>query len=233
MVLLTKNGILFVHIPKNCGKFVRDMLNNEFGKEKGWWGREKEEGVLMDMAHLHFPRLQREINVDDYRTVCVIRDPYQRFITAYDYCKREWYIQSPVRLRRLSMEAILEELDPETKQFSGELIHFAPQYRFIYDTDGVQKIKTLVRYENFEKDYVAFTGTSFTEKYSEVSHKLEERLSPRTVALINEKYAEDFKRLGYKMIEPSLHIFSPHIEEAPMDKLKEVTVSKEDCRRLS
>jgi hypothetical protein len=88
MIVSDAHRIVFVHIPKNAGTTVRTQLEpidsyaNFFNEEKSfgalpkqWFGH-----LTLDTVSEHFPDVFEKVRA--YDAYAVIRDPFQRFVSA-------------------------------------------------------------------------------------------------------------------------------------------------------
>jgi len=94
-------------------------------------------------------------------------------------------------------------------------IMWTPQWTYLVDENGEQKVTNLWRYEElneryvkFAKDYneITFNKNKLPENlaFSNVSKRgfWQEELNKNSIRIINELYAKDFEMFGYEMIDP-------------------------------
>lgn len=62
--------ILFIHIPKTAGNSIyRNLLQHNL--------------KILKMKHLTINQIKKKVNTDDYTKLCVVRNPYDRFVSLY------------------------------------------------------------------------------------------------------------------------------------------------------
>ena len=160
--LLTKDGRIFVHIPKNAGKLARQILKNRpdnvecelFGLGESLHSPH----MKIDMAHLHFPdTLLMFPEFERYDSFCIVRNPYARFVVGFDYCKREEHVKSVIRAENHSHESFLEQFDPELEIYTATQVHMAPQHKFVYHR-GRCMVTRVMHYESISDESFKHAG---------------------------------------------------------------------------
>jgi hypothetical protein len=192
-----KYNLIFTAIPKNASSSVYDLLKN-----------------LTDRHH-HHATLINDYSENDtdlmelYRSVCIVRNPYDRFISGCYQIRRD----EPELNGHLSLDEIIEQ---EWKgRETGEINEaFIPQHRFICFGNKIL-IDRILRYESLEKDWKEFTQDFNKESifplpstlplsnkdYDRKTWKEEiKSLSDINFELVNQKYKKDFELFDYKMI---------------------------------
>lgn len=82
MLICDKRQFVFVHIPTNSGTPFRHAVEKQMKCKKLW-------GIVgnMDIAHLT-PAEAHDLSYnipESYNRMCIVRDPYERFISAYEH----------------------------------------------------------------------------------------------------------------------------------------------------
>ena len=204
----------FIHIPKTGGGSITEWLNKR-GKK---WKKSKyiqfKKFSSYDSSN-HCVVDLRKIP-KDIVTFCVVRNPYNKFIsavnhnisTSYFTTRFKYSINNKIDLNNWVKNNLEKEskvlTDTGGKQISW---HFVPQHRYIYNNSKGDKIcKHILHQENLQKEFSNFmkdyhpiedtilsTGLhSFTKKYSIND------LNKESLDIINRIYKKDFELLGYK-----------------------------------
>tara|TARA_Y100000748_G_C15438564_1_gene466201 strand:- start:520 stop:1092 length:573 start_codon:yes stop_codon:yes gene_type:complete len=177
----TKRKHIFIHIPKNGGKYIREKINkNKKNKRiKGYWGVKKN----FDIAHIPYMKRHKYIKdlsirglEEKYNYITYSRDPYDRLISAFFYKNREKSIDD---FKKFCNEE-LENINFNT-EYSNKIIHYYPQYLFICDKKMELININIRRIENPKK------------------YNLKKYYDNDTVKKVNKIYNRDFKLLNYKM----------------------------------
>jgi len=185
-----KKKFIFIHIPKTAGTSVLKALGIDFRFHLEW--------PILEAAN---PQLFRK----SYK-FCFVRNPYDRLVSVYTYIKgggaggvdREF--QQLLKDRYETFDKfVLEYLD---KDIIHEHPLLKPQYLYIFDFLGNQKVDYIGKFENLEKDFFYISSvisvhaelpcvnTSKREKYSAYySSELKNKVSTL--------YSKDFEMLEY------------------------------------
>ena len=160
----------FVHIPKTAGEWLYLMLRNASRKDDllsiGFWGQDHR--TQIDATHLHQAILYNYISPQLYNdcvSFCVVRNPYNRFYSAFgdlpsktQYSKsvahrqpkaeRFWIhkypaYQAPNKTDDLNRSkqlfhtfcALVDHHNITTDTITKHNIHLIPQHCFVYKTD--------------------------------------------------------------------------------------------------
>ena len=76
-----KKNIIYIHIPTNSGHYVKSCIKNNYKIIKSFFGVGK-------IDRLHIPYSMRELfikNHEECRYITFVRNPYDRFISAFKY----------------------------------------------------------------------------------------------------------------------------------------------------
>lgn len=131
----------------------------------------------------------------------VVRNPYSR-------CVSEFYCSSGVpkdyqEKALLTREQWNAEIRDRISQAQDQQ-HWAPQYLYVYDKNGVRCITHIVRFEHLREDFEELARCyglpgDFTTLSNQGPVKVykEEDLEPATLQLINTVYKMDFECFNY------------------------------------
>tara|TARA_R110001632_G_scaffold37263_1_gene94175 strand:- start:247 stop:843 length:597 start_codon:yes stop_codon:yes gene_type:complete len=196
-MLFHKYNLIFTGIPKNASSSVYDTLKNS-----------------TDRYHHHITIIN-EYNENDtdlmeiYTSVCIIRNPYDRFISACYQIRRD----NPDQNNHLSLDEIIEQ-EMKSKGPDGTNEVFIAQHKFVCFGSRIL-IDNVLRYESLTKDWEEF-AVEYNKTHPfpiplslPTSNNTEDRkdwkqeiksLSDFNFNLINQKYEKDFKLFDYKML---------------------------------
>ena len=205
----TANDLFFVHIPKNGGRsIVRVGQNHEI--DWGYNYLKKNEISLW-----HVPYAMYQYPKESTQCFTVIRDPYDRLISAYNFLFKnvtndeasmkkfnDWVFN-----RMLFIQPLLEDVQGNIQKFKNDLsIHLLPQFFFTHDANNDEVVYYILRFENLEKEFNALMEEHNSEIRLDVhigkseSVITTEWLSKENILLINEVYGKDFEIFGYSKL---------------------------------
>jgi len=175
----TKKDMVFIHIPKNSGKFIRDKIKNDNNNTllKAFWGIKNN----VDVAHI--PYLKRKTYIKDsskYVYFAYSRNPYYRIISAFFYLNRGKSVNDFKHFCINILPRLNFNLD-----FNKDYIHYYPQYLFVC---------------NIELKVTNVTVTKIEDSESPKVYDLKEYMDAPCIKVINSVYEKDFKFFHYDMI---------------------------------
>ena len=203
-----KHKIIFVPIPKNASSSIAFLIN----------------GGHSDYGHSTAKNLMRKHGEywDDYYKFCVVRNPYDRVVSAYHHFKIIKHAKRNLKPRRMQnllkqyssfQDFVLNYLkDAELVQsrfMSGAdisicpTVHFYPQIIWLLNSNG--KINDDIDIFKFEKlDEAVQKLTTEYDMPNEFGHlgkgkrnHYSEYYTDELCEIIYEKYRKDFELLGY------------------------------------
>ena len=186
LIYKKKDGMIciFIHIPKNAGKYIRDLeCANKTNKIiKIFWGIFDS----VDLAHIPYilkdKYIKNIVPTNNVKYYTFTRNPYNRLISAYFYNNPNNTIGDFKLFVTNDLINMNFNLD-----FDSKIIHYYPQYLFVCD-ENLQlsnnvKIYKIENYLSNPMDY------NLIEYYDE-----------KILQIINGLYSIDFILFNYKII---------------------------------
>ncbi|GEA10517.1 sulfotransferase family 2 domain-containing protein [Alteromonas sp. KUL49] len=185
--------IIFIHIPKAAGISIVKALYDRTQS--------------CHAAAVHY-REENPKLFDSATKITLVRNPYSRLISAYNYLQdggrceidevwRERYI-APYKSINHFVQHGLE------KAIQDNAEHFIPQYQFIYDkdellVDHIGRVEEINEFESFVKTIVdrPFNITKNNASKGDASIDV---LTKASIEVINKLYGQDFEKLNYQAI---------------------------------
>ncbi len=200
MLILPDNDVIFVHVPKCGGTSFKAAL--AAAAQYSIEARGLANGF--DRCHLTLEQIQsccpilwREMNGVETLSVAIVRNPYDRIISAY-----KWYLK---HYDFLSFESYLQATEL-LAEWDCRLVHAVPQHRFIYLNERkfvslVIKLETIQRDISKIRDALSLRGTDLgdvpTLNASDHCPAIDSVAAHRE--LILKQYAKDFELFGYSV----------------------------------
>lgn len=176
----TNTNYIFIHIPKNSGKYIRNKIFNDNNNEivKSYWDIYSN----LDLAHIPYIKKDEFIeNNIEYNYFTYTRYPYDRIISGFFYKNPDKNIDDFQNFVKNTL--ILYDF---SMNFNCDIIHYYPQYLFVCDENlNIPKNITISKLENLENP----------RKYN-----LSEYFDSNCINIINNIYIKDFLFFDYQMI---------------------------------
>lgn len=154
-----KRKLEFIHIPKNAGTTIEYL-----GKKHNIpWGRfnmtlNSIDNNICSFWHIPPKHLKAGTSVyDKSPTFCVIRDPFDRIVSAYVYLHRF----NPSRLNATDMNEWLQLHLPRISKSVENDCHFLPQHEFIFRDDASPTCEHILNFHELDSQF-----NSLMQKYS-------------------------------------------------------------------
>jgi hypothetical protein len=181
-------GIVFVHVPKNAGSSVSRAL----------YGRSLGHRTAAEMVG-HTPTLFQDID-----SLAILRDPIDRAISAWKYCKFGGTSQGAVAHRAeydleefSTFERFATEWLPKQNPESVDFV-LQPQSRFVCDDKGEILVANLVMLENLAQQWPEIIDKLNCKSLElPVRNKMKQEdektiVSPASIHALKEFYKNDF-----------------------------------------
>ena len=152
MIISDEYKLIFIHIPKNAGNYIRQVLFKLDPNIINF--------TFNDSSHIMAKNCIQLIGVDKWDTYtkfCVKRDIYSKTISYYNYVRNtENHFQHEI-IKDLTLEQFVNFIETSDIHFINENIL---NDTYIYDDDGERLIDNILTFENIEKRI-----NRFYEKY--------------------------------------------------------------------
>ena len=208
----------FVHIPKTGGSTISESGYEQFGIQ--WGNRDPRlKGLRLkrklpisgwhmppNILHTYAP------NVYIKPRFCVVRDPYSRIISEYEYEKEIGLIKAKKRTRRHQVVAVplyLQNVNNFVKEvfekykknkyiFDG---HIIPQYEYAAGCQYILKFENLeTEFNNLMSQFdISLKLGDLRRKKQRCASKSKPQLNDKSIELINRFYQQDFIQFQYSM----------------------------------
>mgnify|MGYP001157014909 CR=1 FL=1 len=187
---------IFIHIPKTAGISVSKSI---YGENKG------------HTKLLHYQRYDEE-RFDRYYKFAFVRNPWDRFVSAFYYLKKGGRNQqdkswaAKYLMNGESLNGFIERINGD-KNFRRDVLihqHFEPQINYLKDKSGNLNIDFIGRFENLNDDFQKIANhLQISAKLKEININKEKDhyktyYNDKTKEIIERLYAEDIIKLNYQ-----------------------------------
>jgi hypothetical protein len=158
-------NFIFIHIPKTAGSSIGDPSHKKI--YKGALIQYLGEGDEAHQGHIRASELHKQLHEswDDFFKFCFVRNPWDRFVSAYVYYAQasssflsrlrftQEFFRSHSQLgRQIARCQNFKEFCLNLYEFDLD-IHFEPQLNYIANNKGELLVDFIGRYETLEQDF--------------------------------------------------------------------------------
>ena len=187
MLILYNYHIIFLHVPKTAGVAIRNHLKNFGGPTCELWGIHP---IYGDLAHISQSKLTNLVIVDnlkDYTTLCVVRNPYDRLVSVFNYLNT-----------KPTFREFVDDL-VSTPQETWK-VHARPQVTFVEDVSKT----TVLHFETLKNDFAQLCRSLKLPRHLSEEDMSEPRdymsyYDAHTLEVVNRLYKNDFETFGYNL----------------------------------
>ena len=175
--------LVFVHIPKTAGRSVTSIIQKYH--ICACIGHEYPSGINVN----HLGAIKSKFINCTFFTV--VRNPYTRFISAYNYLMNPHGLDQEYTLflNEHSFEYIIENLE----DLKNKIMHFVPQFYFVRG-----KYVKICKFENLEADLMEISPKFEKIPVEKSGPKFITELTEAQKEIIYQCYREDFEMFGYE-----------------------------------
>lgn len=201
MIIFLNKQIVFHHVPKNAGTSIRNtLLGYKHQKPINYWLFKENKDLGHPLASEIFEK-HTFLNYENFFLFACVRNPYERSISAYLECKRNFKFSQ-------SFNSYLNIIKEKKYINDFRFIHGAPQYNFLYHKKKIIA-DYIVRFENLEQDYKNLYELKLHElgefkplkKVNQKKYSKDMFLNRKNISLINNIYKLDFLKFHYNKIK--------------------------------
>jgi len=192
-MLLFGDNYVFLHIPKNSGKYIRKQIRNQFEVE------DIESGpvpISRYGVHVNWhPTYKKLVDIHYKKFITFSRNPYDRLISTYFYLhmtdpKTIDDFKNFVKFELINFKFENIEIDFENLNFD----FFFQQYKFILDNDeNIPSNLTIYKLEE-PQDFIKF------EDFNLKRYNYQDYYDDEMIQIVNSIYQKDFELLGYQIL---------------------------------
>lgn len=193
----------FVHIPKTAGSTIAKLFKDNNKLVGQYDKRIKYPRTNIKCSKWHIPaKYNDSVNFKDYVTFVVVRNPYDRIISEYNYISDKDVQKYNSNINNF----ILSVLKDDDKKYINDC-HFIPQTEYIYDSFN-NKVQYILYFESLIDDFNNLSKKErlgFTMKKSNHENKKKRNATIKdlwfeTLLEIESYYSKDFEVLNYDKI---------------------------------
>ena len=145
---------IFVHTPKTAGHSILDAFN------QSWYIQDaelKEKAAFLNTGYLGGTNALKEYKgkYKDYFKFAVIRNPWDKFISAWRYCANMKVFQSAMSDEfKNNFDYILNNLPQSNDVIPHNYKHITlNQYDMLYDKNGICIVDKIIHFENLQSEF--------------------------------------------------------------------------------
>jgi hypothetical protein len=207
----------FVHIPKNSGRYIRDVIAKNFKVLQTFWHsvNPKKYGLTIpyiDTAHIPIDMFLQHFYTERINEfIAYTRNPYDRLISAYFYNYGFGRLKKLKNMseeeRALKFQTFIKSdlvnssfdkyIYPRHNRLGGGGVHFAKQSLFLRIPDSPKydfRVK-IIKLENISNNETMWNNFKLK------NYDLNLYYDDESIEIVNKLYDEDFKKLGYEKIK--------------------------------
>lgn len=180
---LLDTDYFFIHIPKNAGTaIITQLCNSKF--------------VGHHITVKHYNHTKRS------KAVAVVRNPYDRVISMYEYCKSTsnyWHTHKKHALYDYCCNNTFEEFvnDLTTNKFNNVDFHFLPQWMWVVNENETINCN-IIKFETLDHDLNQLLKTGIKlNKVNNVERTQKEYYTPELRKKVYLFFKKDFELFGY------------------------------------
>lgn len=207
MLLSLSHSFLFVHVTKTAGVAITEALapfsllkeRNLFRRVSSHFPIQEAKEQLYLRTHDTAAHAKRKLGpevFDDLHSFGVVRNPYARAVSYYEYYRQNTNHPRHGRVAAMSFDEYLNEL--QTSRDTANVT----QSDFLCDQSGQILVRNVLRFERLQSDFQILClhlGLRIELKTANTSRQrpINDYYTPRTMKLVEDLYATDFQAFGY------------------------------------
>ena len=187
-----KINYVFLHIPKCNGKYIRNLIRNQFEVIKEYWGID--ESNNSDLAHISYNIANEFLDKNTkYKFISFIRNPYDRIISAF------FYLNESSNKKDFN-DFIIKDLN--LINFDNyKNIHFLHQYKFL----NFENIE-IINFDNVKNNQKVTSCNLKLENFELKKYNIKKYFNTSSLKIFNKFYEKDIKLCNLDKINYIKHM---------------------------
>ena len=148
MIISHKLKLIFIHIPKNAGTFIWGLLKKLDENIVIHWNTKDSSRTTLHNKAVRIKELC-DFDYSEYTIFCIIRNPFERVISLYNYIKGNKNYPTHNLVKNQSFKEFIE-YSFSKKDFLET--NYIIQCEFMYDENNNLLIDKIIRYERLHED---------------------------------------------------------------------------------
>lgn len=203
IVKLESKKIIFLHPGKTGGTSIehtlRDLYLNDLKLEAKkedldlMFGLSKKYNFFLQHADLRFYKKELGIELENYKTIATVRNPYDRLVSCYYYNGKN----KKFTFENFILKHLESHIEANNKQ-GFSVNHFAPQINFCKIDNYI--VNHIIRLESFSNDLKEINIDVKYNHSKTISRKKDYKdyYNQKTKDIVYNLYKEDFEYLNYE-----------------------------------
>jgi hypothetical protein len=205
-MIIDKEKLIFIHIPKNAGSSIKKYLvgEDEFNKFKRPWDHK----TINDIKNEDFDKYK------SYKKFAIVRNPYDRVVSWFAYLKRYRLDNDLLNTYQYDSKTnsykIIETVKAPVEEFKNWILD--PYSDFNKTTIILDLLKsqhkwidesvTILKYENLNSELSNFFNKKIklpkinnTSRFNVINY-----YDKKSLDIVYNRYKQDFKKFNYKKL---------------------------------
>lgn len=201
-----KHKCIFVHVPKNGGSSIEDIIWPGDRRESDLWmgfiSKYENKYQTGGLQHLYASQIENEVGkhvFEEYYKFSFVRNPWDKAVSQFSYMQKRDDLREYVGMKKNdSFKKYLELIQKKSH------VQWSPQYKFITNKDNQFMVNFVGRFENFEQDALSVMGrlgvsVSAVPHLNKSEHQHYSRYyDEESVEMVRFIYREDVELFGYE-----------------------------------
>ena len=205
-MIIDKEKLIFIHIPKNAGSSTKKYLIGEskFNKLKESWKHKTIYDIKKEYPEKYF----------SYKKFAIIRNPYDRVISWFAYLKRYRLDNDLLNTYQYDSKTnsykVIETIKAPVEEFKNWILDPYADFNeaaiklnlLKNQCEWIDESVTILKYENLNNELSKFLGKKIelpkinnTSRFSVMDYYDEKSLD-----IVYDRYKQDFEKFNYKKL---------------------------------
>lgn len=207
MIISHNEKILFIHIPKNSGTEMSNVLKKKYSDSLllKWCERDGPNRGI-DKMHLYYDVIHEYFSksiLQQYFKFCIVRNPYNKLYSAWNFIKERHNYENVNDFVKYKLNQ--DFIFGKELEIGDARVHYRPQYTFVFDNKGDKFVNYILKYENLNNDIKELNSEHNLEIPLYANQNINKNyinfFNKESIKKINQLYFKDFLYFNYQMIK--------------------------------